>query len=288
MSAISDNLIHFLGRSFKESPHKQLGIFKQIIEKGLRTGQTLIKLSGGGGIVNQIICFTDIPLRECSEHTAVYGKFGIGFKKSFVKKVGGNPARYFLDYLPTRLESEVESRGVLRAVLRNQFNFLMKLMEQRAKFAPQGTEPRNATGQGNPDYALYNKDKEVVLTAEDLDSQIQSMQVAFSFDKEMGDLGPARDETREIDLYYKEREWRLVPFGLAIESGAAKKRPDDTVHYYYSFERSDVNMVVVPNEDLRTDVLKYFIGLREDKDARIQRFAEDLLPVINYDDMNQW
>jgi hypothetical protein len=47
-------------------------------------------------------------------------------------------------------------------------------------------------------------------------------------------------------------------------------------------------MVVVPNEEIRSDVLEYFIGLRKSDDKRLQRFGENPLPVINYDDMNRW
>src|SRR5271157_3232183 len=106
MAAISDNLIHFLARNDKESPDKQLEVFKLIIQNGLRSSPVMIKFSQGKSIYNDIVCFTDIPLRDCLEHTGVYGKFGIGFKKSYVKRCGGNPARYFLDYMPGRLPSD--------------------------------------------------------------------------------------------------------------------------------------------------------------------------------------
>jgi hypothetical protein len=285
MSAISDNLIHFLARGDKEAPNKQFEIFKLIIRNGLRTGKVLIKFSEGASIINQIICFTDIPLRECSEHTGIYGKFGIGFKKSYVKNAGGNPARYFLDYMPGQTDAKVETRGLLYLLLCQQYNFLAKLHALRDACVSKGMDLNNPNPQ--PQFDLCDAQGNSVFTAREWNTQCTWMITGFSFDKQMGDLGPARDETQEIDLYYKEREWRLVPSELSLVSGAAK-REEAGDHFLYPFERSDVNMVVVPNEEIRSDVLEYFIGLRQSDDERLRRFGENPLPVINYDDMNRW
>lgn len=274
MSAISDNLIHFLARNDKDSPNRQFSIFKQIIENGLRTSRVQIKFSEGASVFNQIICFTDIPLRECNEHTSIYGKFGIGFKKSYVKNAGGNPARYFLDYMPgqTGTESIVENRGGLYFSLCEQYKFVNTLNEHLKT---------------NPDFALFDHEGNIVVANEQLKDQIASLIFGFSFDKEMGDLGPARDETNEIDLYYKEREWRLVPSKLAEISGAAILSPDNQFAYY-KFHRKDVNMVVVPNEEMRATVLNYFLSLQTSNESRLQNFGENVLPVINYDDLQKW
>jgi Putative abortive phage resistance protein AbiGi, antitoxin len=274
MSAISDNLIHFLARNNKESPGKQLDVLKQIIENGLRTGRVQIKFDSGSSIFNQIICFTDIPLRECNEHTSIYGKFGIGFKKSFVKNAGGNPARYFLDYLPgqTGTIPSVESRGGLYSVLCGQHKLLMKISESLTS---------------NPDFGLFDAEGTSIFTAAALKEQVDAMIFILSFEKEMGDLGPARDETKEIDLYYKEREWRLVPSSLTLVSGAAKLKAG-TETYFYLFDRNDVNMIVVPNDEVRSLVLNYFLSLSNSADERLKRFAENPLPVINYDDLHRW
>ena len=284
MSAISDNLIHFLARSDKDAPNKQLETFKLIIQNGLRTGRVLIKFSDGASIINQIICFTDIPLRECAEQTGIYGKFGIGFKKSFVKNAGGNPARYFLDYMPGQTDAKVETRGLLYLMLCQQYNFLAKLSALREECVSQGMK----TDAGpQPQFDLYDAQGKSVFSAREWSTHCSRMIATFSFDKQMGDLGPARDETQEIDLYYKEREWRLVPSDLSLISGAAR-REEGTDHFYYLFDRSDVNMVVVPNEEMRCDVLEYFISLRGSNDARLRNFGANPLPVINYDDTNKW
>lgn len=275
MSAISDNLIHFLARGAKDSPNKQLDVFKKIIATGLRTGRVQIKFSDGASVFNQIVCFTDIPLKECGEHTAIYGKFGIGFKKSYVKTVGGNPARYFLDYMPGQAAGQggVESRGGLYLSLCQHF----KLMEQlNARVA---ADPAAS--------ALSDRNGQEVLSAEDVATIVNVMLYIFSFDKEMGDLGPARDETREIDLYYKEREWRLVPSRLNVTSGSCQAI-EGSDSFYYSFQRSDVNMVVVPNDEIRTSVLDYFLSLRGHADLRLRQFGDNPVPIINYDELHHW
>lgn len=274
MAAISDNLIHFLARNDKENPGKQFAVFKSIVENGLRTGRVQIKFAEGASVISQIICFTDIPLRDCNEHTSIYGKFGIGFKKSYVKNAGGNPARYFLDYLPglTNTESLVESRGGLYLNLCEQYKFMERLNDRL---------------KADQEFALYDKDGNVVVPAKVLRDQIDSLILSFSFDKEMGDLGPARDETREIDLYYKEREWRLVPTTMTVTSGSAVLQTG-TDNFFYKFAREDVNMVVVPNEEMRTTVLNYLLALRDSVDPRMNAFGANALPVINYDDLHRW
>lgn len=274
MSAISDNLIHFLARQQKDSPNKQFEIFKLIFQDGLRTGTVQVKYSDGASIFNHTICFTDIPLRDCNEHTSIYGKFGIGFKKSYIKNVGGNPARYFVDYLPgqTLTDAEVESRGSLYYNLCMQ-NKIMLILSERIKM--------------DPNFALFDSEGKIIVSPDDLKDYIESQIFSFSFDKEMGDLGPARDETKEIDLFYKEREWRLVPSKLASISGAAKNQ-HGTNCLFYSFRREDVNMVVVPNEELRSCVLDYFLNLRKSSDERLRQFGIDPLPIINYDDLHRW
>lgn len=132
MKAISDILIHFLGRSDKENPQKQFNIFKLIIENGLRCSPINTSFSSAGKVTNYAICFTDMPLNFCDEHTSVYGKFGIGFTKSFVKNVGGNPARYFVDYNTSWVQEdiEVEGRGLLYANLTCMFQMLLSLTDK--------------------------------------------------------------------------------------------------------------------------------------------------------------
>ena len=218
MSIISDNLIHFLARSNKDNPEAQLEVCKKIFEKGLRTSRIIIRFPDGDCVYNDAVCFTDIPLRECNEHTAIYGKFGIGFKKSYIKNSGGNPARYFLDYFPTIFDDYQESRGGLCANLSNQFKFCIKL---------------NNFLKNNPDPDLFDKEGNMIFDRNFLKNFVDSILYALSFDKEMGDLGSARDETKEIDLFYKEREWRLVPTQAAKETLKKCRTVIDLTKYAY-------------------------------------------------------
>ena len=136
-------------------------------------------------------------------------------------------------------------------------------------------------------FELVDRKGTVILDSKRIKKLIDESVFISGFEKEMGDLGPARDETREIDLYYKEREWRLVPCGLSYSSGAAILSPNAT-HVSYKFSRTDVHVIVVPNEEMRTTVLEYFLLLRESNDIRLSEFGHNVLPVVNYDDLQRW
>ncbi len=275
MAIVSDNLIHFLARAHKDNPNNQFDICKLIIENGLRVSQYITKFPDGSYVSNHAVCFTDIPLKECNEHTSVYGKFGIGFKKSFIKNAGGNPARYFVDYVPGQQSTtgiKSESRGAFFLNLWHQFQQINKL---------------NNLLNDNPNMDLYDDNHNIIINRHDLRTLIDSMVYTFSFDKEMGDLGIARDETKEIDLYYKEREWRLVPSALNEASGSIVLNQTDNC-FYYPFEREHVNMFVVPNEGIRKNLLDYFQSIQSNADNHLIRFKENLPPIINYDDLQFW
>lgn len=274
MAAISDNLIHFLGRQFKDSPNKQFEVFQKIIENGLMCSKVNVKFSGGGTVYNNAVCFTDIPLSECDEHAANYGKYGIGFKKSFVKNKGGNPARYFINYVPSQIDdgSMVENRGLLYANLSIHFEFV-KMVGEKLK-----TEE---------EFSIYDKNGNIIISNQKLKEWYELQITLLSYDKETGDLGPARDETKEIDLYYKEREWRLVPTQLNMLSNTVII-DQSSQKAYYSFTRDDINVVVTPNDEIRSNVLRYFFSLAESKDKRLRDFAENPVPIITYDDLKKW
>jgi hypothetical protein len=275
MKAMSDNLIHFLGREFRNSPGKQFEIFKLIVKDGLRCGRTPIKFGESGVIYSKTVCFTDLPLSYCDEHTATYGKFGIGFKKAFIKKNGGNPVRYFVDSYPmeTKDTSVVENRGMLYADLCNHLKIVKGLHDELI---------------ANDKLSIHDEKGNLLLNHSDLINWVNQQIAVFSFEKGMGDLGPARDETKEIDLYYKEREWRLVPFLANLISGSVQYGNEGLM--FYKFEREDVNMVVVPNEEMRKIVLDYFEGLisSPNTSAREHAFGENPPPIISYDDLLKW
>ncbi len=138
----------------------------------------------------------------------------------------------------------------------------------------------------NDKLSIHDENGNLLLNHSDLRTWVNQQIAVFSFEKEMGDLGSARDETKEIDLYYKEREWRLVPFLANLISGSV--RYGDEGLMFYKFEREDVNMVVVPNEEMRKIVLDYFEGLINSQDARECAFGKNPPPIISYDDLLKW
>jgi len=269
MPAISDNLIHFLGRNYKDQPSQQFEIFKSIILNGLRCSEIQIKFGANGAVNNYVVCFTDIPLSHCDEHTAKYGKFGIGFKKSFIRNLGGNPARYFVDYISTLDENVIKSREFMLTNLCYHFDIVKTIKNLADK---------------DKEFSLCDNHGRVLFKNEEIREWSIRQLTLLSFEKEMGDIGPARDDTPEMDQYYKEREWRLIPLNGNISSGCDSSRN----LYYYKFERSDVNVVITPNNDMRVEVIKFFLNLHNENESRLKNFSSDLLPIVTYDDLKKW
>lgn len=271
MDTISDNLIHFLGRKYIQSPQEQFKIFSAIIENGLRASPISIKFPGSGVIYNQIVCFTDLPLKFCDNHTSIYGKFGIGFKKSFIKNVGGNPAMYFVDYEPTETNDEriVESRGIASHHFGQIQNFILEISNTL----------------NSDSNLLLTNNEEIIFDQKELNAFKEAFIYSLSFLKEIGDLGVARDESQDIDPYYKEREWRLVPSRSNLINKTVTCNEIES-GYYYRFRRSDVNCIIVPNSDMRKIVSEYLKSL--DKDSSLGDYVEDPPPVFVYDDLRKW
>ncbi len=274
MDPISDNLIHFLGRSKMGSPREQFEIFKSIINNGLRTGKTRIEFPGTGLITNKIVCFTDLPLRYCDRHSAIYGKFGIGFKKSFVKNAGGNPAMYFVNATPseTNDSSLIESRGAAALHFGQIQKFIVDLKNAKAD----SRTPK-----------LVDENNEVLKSPEELDVLESSIIYALSFLKEIGDLGPARDESPDIDVFYHEREWRLVPSKLDLINNGVEFDPVAEIGHY-KFKCSDLNMIIVPNDDLVNDVSEFLKSLKDNEDSRLMEFSHNMPPILSYDQLQKW
>lgn len=105
----------------------------------------------------------------------------------------------------------------------------------------------------------------------------------LSFEKQMGDLGPARDEAENIDVYYKEREWRIIPFKASLMSNSLSLDVDNNI--FYNFRRKDIKIIIVPNNEIRNDAFKWFLDFTDNEDERLRSFAEDIPPIIVYDDL---
>ena len=58
--------------------------------------------------------------------------------------------------------------------------------------------------------------------------------------------------------------------------------------YYYKFKRKDINMVVTQNDEIRTEVVRFLLGLEKEADDRLKEFAKNPLPIITYNDLHKW
>ena len=265
MNAISDTLFHFIGKQHKEDPNEQFNIFKMIIENGLKLGNVEFIVGDQGFVKHKGICFTDIPLNFCDDHTAFYGKFAIGFKKSFVKDVGGNPARYFVDYHNPLVPNNPTARGLLFTNIRNIFSKVLALNKKCE----------------SSDSGIYDKNNEEIFSKKEIHEFYSHFVQLFSFDKPCGDLGPVRDGAAEMDIFYKEREWRIIQYEHPVNIGLINKVGDE---YLIPFSRENIRIVIVPNDEIKNKVNDYFINLNYD-DKRLKTFRSNLVTVINYDDI---
>jgi len=264
MNAVSDNLIHFLGQKDKERPDKQLEIFKSIINTGLRFNKWRIKFGSAGSLSDHIACFTDIPLSFCDDHVAEYGRFGIGFKKSAIKHCGGNPARYFIDSLPDVATDQMGHRWSMHANLRTHSEFVLKVHKRLKE---------------NADLKLQDQHGQVLLENDALQHWLDTQTTIFSFEKETGDASN--------DRFYREREWRLVPLRGSLRSGSIRQDEIDG-SYFYMFSREDINMIVTPDASVRAEVHKFLKELEEEDDDRLREFATNPVPLVAYDELQNW
>jgi hypothetical protein len=47
-------------------------------------------------------------------------------------------------------------------------------------------------------------------------------------------------------------------------------------------------MVVTPNDEIRTEALRFLLGLEREADDRLKEFGRNPLPIITYDDLHKW
>lgn len=76
-------------------------------------------------VKNQMICFTDTPIRHAKEHCKKYGHFGISFNKTKLIRYGANPVLYLMDNRKSYYSYFLDLADALRVHLNN---------EQKLKF----------------------------------------------------------------------------------------------------------------------------------------------------------
>ncbi|MDP9226815.1 MAG: abortive infection system antitoxin AbiGi family protein [Actinomycetota bacterium] len=104
---ISDELSHFFGARDKteEEGYERLVTILQAGRllaggRGEDAGEMMIATAGARALcgdkmfVQDLVCFCDIPVADFGIHMQKYGKFGIGFAKSWLIQRGANPVFY--------------------------------------------------------------------------------------------------------------------------------------------------------------------------------------------------
>ena len=107
----------------------------------------------------------------------------------------------------------------------------------------------------------------------------------LSFDKEMGDLGTAREDDACVDTYYKEREWRIIQLDLNPEDAKKELFRESVGETFVNFTKDDVSFIIVPDESLRIRMTEFFLELRKDPDTRLKKFGDEILPILVYDQL---
>ena len=219
MEATSTTLFHFLFILHQSEPNKQFETFKKIMESGLRFSEVKFLEQ----VHCEAICFTDLPLQLSQEHVSVYGAFGLGFSKEFVRNHGGNPVFYVDEYLVSHEKSNI-FRGPMCDLTQRLCNEIKKKKH---------------------DNEIH--DNEIIGPLTQLLANC----------KVMGDIGPASDYTNRNDSYYKEREWRILRYTnmqikewLVLENDRA----------FIKVNPIDLRIIVTPNEEIRRKVVEYFVA----------------------------
>jgi hypothetical protein len=109
---VSRELTHFVGRACRRSDGEfdedaQYDLLVQILRDGCLLhrldapdGPSRVSFLGNGSFLERTmiavdaVCFCDIPAADFAIHMEKYGRFGLGFLKSFMVTRGANPAFY--------------------------------------------------------------------------------------------------------------------------------------------------------------------------------------------------
>lgn len=94
---VSNYLIHWTG---KDGDEKGFNTLLDIMrDNRLKFGTNeFVRLGLSASVAevrDEMICFTDVPIRHSHEHCKKYGKFGIAFDKQFLIRKGAQPVFYY-------------------------------------------------------------------------------------------------------------------------------------------------------------------------------------------------
>jgi len=132
------------------------------------------------------------------------------------------------------------------------------------------------------DGGLFNRSGQQVITIDRLKLFVDYLIQIFSFDKPIGDLGTPRDDTPQTDVFYNEREWRIIPYRGSVDNGTVLSKDGE---FYLPFRADALRLIIVPSNTIRKQVVTYLSQLADREDPRLRSFAENVPPVLNYDDV---
>ncbi|HRE95262.1 MAG TPA: abortive infection system antitoxin AbiGi family protein, partial [Flavobacteriales bacterium] len=107
---INPFLTHWVGR--KKSEEESFAILKTILENSeLKFSACPISFPSSTYTVTQeMICFTDTPIRQSKDTCIRYGYFGMSFNKAKMIEHGANPVLYLTDNRSVHMEFELMNR----------------------------------------------------------------------------------------------------------------------------------------------------------------------------------
>ncbi len=95
---INEYLTHWTGSNQKDQNEAFEILSKIVTTKALKFSPAQISFaSDNWNVKQQMICFTDTPIKQSYDHCEVYGYFGISFNKKKLIKYGANPVFYVVD-----------------------------------------------------------------------------------------------------------------------------------------------------------------------------------------------
>lgn len=234
---VSNTLFHFVGR-FAGNDDNIFAILTKILTEQLLCFDPEKKKSNTTpmycedsfhkyGEISTVpaVCFCDIPWNQLSLHTSKYSKFGIGFKKERLIKKGVRPVWYIPknSYSAIANNEKIETRfpSELRRLLTSTSTIVTKLTEGTDIADPHNVLAADTVVQG----CLSNLHSSYFFL-------LGEVAWFFKFfDASLPDDDP--------NNYYFEREWRKVNADL-------------------SFEKDDIDCILVPSEDYKDKLQQKF------------------------------
>ncbi|BEQ14254.1 abortive infection system antitoxin AbiGi family protein [Desulfoferula mesophila] len=208
---VSDELTHFVGRSFRHEYNAHEQQFELLV-RILRSGtlgknvdgrvafQPDMPFSGNEAYRSNVVCFSDIPVPDLGIHMGKFSRFGLSFRKKFLIERGANPVYYVArNSLITAPEGRAKTLAALFDEKHDQLWAFYDAYKSGQAAPPEGEarpgEPPDLTDLFN--FLVYH---------------------FFSFVKFYEEGLPPADEKN----YYMEREWRV--FGnLGFEIGDVRR-----------------------------------------------------------------